>query len=362
MAVRVAINGFGRIGRHTLRAIHELDRNDIDVVAINNSGDIETHAHLLRYDSVHGPFPGIVSTSQDGIDIGRGMIPFLGDRDPAGLPWKALDVDIVLECTGAFNSTEKSMPHIEAGAKRVLLSGPGKPADRAIVFGVNEQDVTYSDLVVSAASCTTNCLAPVCAVLDDVIGIEHGFMTTVHSYTGDQPTLDRNHKDVYRARSAAMSMIPTSTGAAKAVALVLPQLAGRIDGSAVRVPTPNVSLIDLKFVAKRSTSTEEINDAMLLASQDSLRGILSYDPAPKVSVDFSHDPHSSCFAPAQTRVMNGTMVQVMAWYDNEWGFSCRMTDLAVHIGRVLSGGSVATIAPQLSPSEFGSDERDSELI
>ncbi|MEP1209707.1 MAG: type I glyceraldehyde-3-phosphate dehydrogenase [Rhizobiaceae bacterium] len=361
MVVRVAINGFGRIGRHTLRAIHELNRDDIEIVAINNSGEIETHAHLLRYDSVHGPFPGTITTTESTIDFGRGPIPFLADRNPANLPWRELDVDIVLECTGAFNSTEKSMPHIEAGAKRVLLSGPGKPADKTIVYGVNENDITYDDLVVSAASCTTNCLAPVCAVLDDAIGIEHGFMTTVHSYTGDQPTLDRNHKDVYRARSAAMSMIPTSTGAAKAVALVLPQLAGRIDGSAVRVPTPNVSLIDLKFVAKRDTSAEEINEAMKLAAGDQLIGILSYDPAPKVSVDFSHDPHSSCFAPAQTRVMNGTMVQVMAWYDNEWGFSCRMTDLAVHMGKVLQEGPVCAKAPELSPASLGQEKPKPEL-
>lgn len=336
MVVRVAINGFGRIGRLTLRAIHELGREDIGIVAINNSGDIETHAHLLRYDSVHGPFPGAVTTGEGTIDFGRGPIPFFADRNPANLPWKALDVDIVLECTGAFNSTEKSMPHIQAGAKRVLLSGPGKPADRTIVFGVNQHDIQDDDLVVSAASCTTNCLAPVCAVLDDAIGIEHGFMTTVHSYTGDQPTLDRNHKDVYRARSAGTSMIPTSTGAAKAVALVLPRLAGKIDGSAVRVPTPNVSLIDFKFVARRPTTVEEINAAILQAAEGRLSGILSYDPAPKVSVDFNHDPHSCCFAPAQTRVMNGTMVQVMAWYDNEWGFSCRMADLAVHMGRSVA--------------------------
>ena len=335
MAVRVAINGFGRIGRHTLRAIHELKRKDIEVVAINNSGEIETHAHLLRYDSVHGPFPGTIKTTKKGINLGNGVIPFFGDRNPANLPWRKLDVDIVLECTGAFNSTQKAMPHIEAGAKRVLLSGPGKPADKTIVYGVNEKDITKKDLVISAASCTTNCLAPVCAVIDDAIGIKHGFMTTVHSYTGDQPTLDRNHKDVYRARSAAMSMIPTSTGAAKAVGLVLPKLAGKIDGSAVRVPTPNVSLVDLKFVAKRKTSTEEINQVMLAASKKKLKNILSYDPAPKVSTDFNHDPHSSCFAPAQTRVMSGTMVQVMAWYDNEWGFSCRMADLAVYMGKKI---------------------------
>ena len=335
MTVRVAINGFGRIGRHTLRAIHEMKRKDIEVVAINNAGDIETHAHLLRFDSVHGPFPGTVKTTKKGINIGSGTIPFLADRNPANLPWADLGVDIVLECTGAFNSTEKSQPHLEAGARRVLLSAPGKPADKTIVYGVNQKDITKKDRVISAASCTTNCLAPICSILDDAVGIEHGFMTTVHSYTGDQPTLDRNHKDVYRARSAAMSMIPTSTGAAKAVGLVLPKLAGKIDGSSVRVPTPNVSLIDLKFVAKRETTIEEIHEAVQAASKKKFKGIVSYDPAPKVSVDFTHDPHSSCFAPAHTRVMSGTMVQIMAWYDNEWGFSCRMTDLAVYMGKKI---------------------------
>ncbi len=328
MTIRVAINGFGRIGRLTYRAIHELQCNDIEVVAINNSGPIETHAHLLRFDSVHGNFPGTVKATKKGINTGRGLVPFFADRNPANLPWKELDVDIVLECTGAFNSTEKAMPHIEAGAKRVLLSAPGKPADKTIVYGVNHRDITKKDLVISAASCTTNCLAPVAFILHKAIGIDHGFMTTVHSYTGDQPTLDRHHKDVYRARSAAQSMIPTSTGAAKAVGLVMPELAGKLDGSAVRVPTPNVSLVDLKFVAKRKTSIDEVNEAVKKAAKGRLKGIVSYDPAPKVSVDFNHNPASSCFAPAQTRVMNETMVQVMAWYDNEWGFSCRMTDVA----------------------------------
>ena len=327
MVVRVAINGFGRIGRLSYRAIHELKCNDIEVVAINNSGPIETHAHMLRYDSVHGNFPGRVKSTKKGINIGRGTVPFFADRNPANLPWGDLGVDIVLECTGAFNSTEKAMPHIDAGAKRVLLSAPGKPADKTIVFGVNHNKITKKDRVISAASCTTNCLAPVVYVLNKAIGIDHGFMTTVHSYTGDQPTLDRHHKDVYRARSAAMSMIPTSTGAAKTVGLVIPELAGKLDGSAVRVPTPNVSLVDLKFVAKRNTTVEEVNAAVQKAAKGSLKGIISYDPEPKVSVDFNHDPHSSCFAPAQTKVMGDTMVQIMAWYDNEWGFSCRMTDM-----------------------------------
>ncbi len=335
MAVRVAINGFGRIGRHTLRAIKELGRDDIKIVAINNSGPVETHAHLLRYDSVHGPFPGTVTASEQGLDVGDGPIPFLADRDPRNLLWGDLDVDIVLECTGAFTSREKAAIHLESGAKRVLISAPGANADKTIVYGVNHSDLTSDDHVVSAASCTTNCLAPVAAVLHEAIGIDHGFMTTVHSYTGDQPTLDRNHKDVYRARAAAMSMIPTSTGAAKAVGLVLPDLEGKLDGSAVRVPTPNVSLVDLKFVAKRQTSVDEINAAILAAAEGDLKGILAYDPEPKVSVDFNHNPHSSCFAPAQTRVMNGTMVQIMAWYDNEWGFSCRMTDVAVAMGKLI---------------------------
>ncbi|MEL7273242.1 MAG: type I glyceraldehyde-3-phosphate dehydrogenase [Pseudomonadota bacterium] len=334
--VRVAINGFGRIGRHTLRAIHEFGREDIEVVAINNSGDIETHAHLLRYDSVHGPFPGEIKARKKGLDLGKGVIPFLADRNPANLPWEKLGVDIVLECTGAFNSTQKAMPHIEyGGAKRVLLSAPGKPADRTIVYGVNQRDIRKADLVVSAASCTTNCLAPLCMVMDDAIGIEHGFMTTVHSYTGDQPTLDRNHKSPYRARAAAVSMIPTSTGAAKSIGDVLPDLKGRLDGTAVRVPTPNVSLVVLKFVASRETTAEEVNTIMKKAAKGRMKGILDYDPAPKVSVDFNHNPHSSIFAPEQTKVMSGTMVQVMAWYDNEWGFSCRMADVAVAMGKKL---------------------------
>ena len=262
MTIRVAINGFGRIGRLCLRALYELNRNDIEIVAINNSGEVETHAHLLRYDSVHGPFPGAVTVTEKGIDCGRGEIVFLSDRDPLNLPWKALGIDIVLECTGAFTSSDRAALHLEAGAKRVLISAPGKDADKTIVYGVNHDVLTAEDLIVSAASCTTNCLAPIAHILHDAVGIDHGFMTTVHSYTGDQPTLDRNHKDVYRARAAAMSMIPTSTGAARAVGLVLPELEGRLDGSAVRVPTPNVSLVDLKFRSERQTSIEEINEAM----------------------------------------------------------------------------------------------------
>lgn len=335
MTIRVAINGFGRIGRLALRALHELDRNDIEIVAINNSGLVETHAHLLRYDSVHGPFPGSVIVGEASIECGRGPMEFISERDPSKLPWKRLDVDLVLECTGAFTTAAGARKHIEAGAKRVLISAPGKGVDRTVVYGVNHDTLTADDHIVSAASCTTNCLAPVAHVLHDAVGIDHGFMTTVHSYTGDQPTLDRNHKDVYRARAAAMSMIPTSTGAAKAVGLVLPELSGRLDGSAVRVPTPNVSLVDLKFRSERQTSVEEINAAMRAAARGPLEGIIAYDPEPKVSVDFNHNTHSACFAPAQTRVMNGAMVGVMAWYDNEWAFSIRMLDVAVAMGRLM---------------------------
>lgn len=336
MTIRVAINGFGRIGRLTYRAIHELCCDDIEVVAINNSGPVATHAHLLRYDSIHGIFPGEIKETETAINTGRGDVPFFADRNPANLPWDDLGVDIVLECTGAFNSTEKSMLHIEAGAKRVLLSAPGAPADKTIVYGVNHHDISADDLVVSAASCTTNCLAPVAYILNEAIGIEHGIMTTVHAYTGDQPTLDRHHKDIYRARAAAGSMIPTSTGAAKAVGLVIPELAGKLDGTSVRVPTQNVSLVDLKFTASRQTNVEEVNEAVRIAAQGRFNGIVSYDPAPKVSVDFNHNPASSCFAPAQTKVINNSMVQIMAWYDNEWGFSCRMTDVARHMGKVLA--------------------------
>ncbi len=334
MTVRVAINGFGRIGRNTFRAIYETGRTDIDVVAVNDSGGLETNAHLLRYDSVHGRFPNEVKVNCQALDAGRGMVPFFSDRNPENLPWDELDVDIVMECTGAFTDREGAAKHLKAGAKKVLISAPGKNADKTVVYGVNHTTLEQEDEVVSCASCTTNCLAPMAYVLNESVGIEHGFMTTVHSYTGDQPTLDRNHKDLYRARSAAQSMIPTSTGAAKAVGLVLPELDGRLDGSAVRVPTPNVSLVDLKFVATRQTSAEEVNRSMELAAENHLKGILSYDPEPKVSIDFNHDAHSSCFAPAQTRV-KGNMVQVMSWYDNEWGFSCRMNDVAVAMGKLI---------------------------
>jgi glyceraldehyde 3-phosphate dehydrogenase len=333
MAVRVAINGFGRIGRNILRAIIESGRNDIEVVAINDLGPVETNAHLLRFDSVHGRFPAEVITTVDTIDVGRGPIRVTALKDPAALPWA--DVDIVLECTGIFTSREKCLPHLENGAKRVLISAPGEGADKTIVYGVNHHTLTRGDLVVSNASCTTNCLAPVAKVLNDAIGISRGFMTTIHSYTGDQPTLDTLHKDLYRGRAAALSMIPTSTGAAKAVGLVLPELKGKLDGVAIRVPTPNVSAVDLVFEAARATTVEEINAAIKTASQGALKGILGYTDRPNVSSDFNHDPHSSIFHMDQTKILDGTMCRILAWYDNEWGFSNRMADTAVAMGRLI---------------------------
>jgi glyceraldehyde 3-phosphate dehydrogenase len=335
MAIRVAINGFGRIGRNILRAIHESKRTDIQVVAINDLGPVETNAHLLRYDSVHGRFPGTVKVEGDSIDIGTGKIKVTAIKDPTTLPWKELDIDIALECTGIFATREKAAAHLTAGAKRVLVSAPADGADATIVFGVNHDTLTRDHTVVSNGSCTTNCLAPVAKVLNDVVGIETGFMTTVHAYTGDQPTLDTMHKDLYRGRAAAMSMIPTSTGAAKAIGLVLPELKGKLDGVSIRVPTPNVSVIDLKVVAKRATTREEINDAFRRASQQQLKGILAYTEDPNVSIDFNHDPSSSTFAIDQTKVQNGTLVRVLSWYDNEWGFSNRMADTAVAMGKLL---------------------------
>jgi len=335
MAVRVAINGFGRIGRNVLRAIYESGRKDIEVVAINDLGPVETNAHLLRFDSVHGRFPGTVTVDGDTIDIGRGKIKVCAVKDPATLPWKELGVDIAMECTGIFTSKEKAALHLTAGAKRVLVSAPSEGADLTVVFGVNHDKLTKDHLVVSNGSCTTNCLAPVVKVLNDLVGIETGFMTTIHSYTGDQPTLDTMHKDLYRGRAAAMSMIPTSTGAAKAIGLVLPELKGKLDGVAIRVPTPNVSVVDLKIVAKRATTKEEINDAMRRAAQQELKGVLAFTDFPNVSMDFNHDPHSSTFHMDQTKVQNGTMVRVMSWYDNEWGFSNRMADTAVAMGKLL---------------------------
>ena len=333
MAVRVAINGFGRIGRNVLRAVVESGRSDIEVVAINDLGPVETNAHLLRFDSVHGRFPGEVRTTDSTIDAGTGPIEVTAIRNPAELPWA--HVDIVLECTGIFTSKEACQAHLENGASRVLISAPGKDADKTIVYGVNHATLGADDIVVSNASCTTNCLAPVAHVLHDAIGITRGFMTTIHSYTGDQPTLDTMHKDLYRARAAAMSMIPTSTGAARAVGLVLPELAGRLDGVAIRVPTPNVSVVDLTFEAARDTTAEEINRAIQGAADGPLAGVLGATDDKLVSMDFNHDAHSSIFATDQTKVMDGNMCRVLSWYDNEWGFSCRMADTAVEMGKHL---------------------------
>jgi glyceraldehyde 3-phosphate dehydrogenase len=333
MSTKVAINGFGRIGRNILRAIIESGRTDIEVIAINDLGPVETNAHLLQYDSVHGRFPVEVKTSGDTIDVGRGPIKVTAIRNPADLPWS--DVDVVLECTGIFTSKEACQAHLENGASRVLISAPGKDADKTIVYGVNHDSLTADDLIVSNASCTTNCLSPVAYVLNNAIGIERGFMTMIHSYTGDQPTLDTMHKDLYRARAAALSMIPTSTGAAKAVGLVLPELNGKLDGVAIRVPTPNVSVVDLTFTASRNTTVEEINDAIRAAADGPLKGILGYTDKPLVSSDFNHDPHSSIFHMDQTKVMDGHMVRILSWYDNEWGFSNRMADTAVAMGKLI---------------------------
>ena len=335
MTVKVAINGFGRIGRNVLRAIVESGRTDIEVVAINDLGPVETNAHLMRYDSVHGRFPGTVTVDGDTIDVGRGPIKVTAVRNPAELPWKELGIDIALECTGIFTARDKAAVHLQAGAKRVLISAPGENADLTVVYGVNHTKLTAEHLVVSNASCTTNCLAPVAFVLNEAIGIEKGFMTTIHSYTGDQPTLDTLHKDLYRARAAALSMIPTSTGAAKAVGLVLPELKGKLDGTSIRVPTPNVSVIDFKFVAKKATSAEEVNAAIKAAADGKLKGILGTVGEPLVSVDFNHNSHSSTLALDQTKVIEGSLVRVLSWYDNEWGFSCRMADTAVAMGKLL---------------------------
>ncbi len=333
MTVKVAINGFGRIGRNVLRAIIESGRTDIEVIAINDLGPVDTNAHLLRYDSVHGRFPAEVTVTETSIDVGRGPMAVTALRNPADLPWA--DVDIVLECTGIFTSKEACQAHLDNGASRVLISAPGKDADKTIVYGVNHETLTGDDIVVSNASCTTNCLAPVAKVLNDSVGINKGFMTTIHSYTGDQPTLDTMHKDLYRARAAALSMIPTSTGAAKAVGLVLPELDGKLDGVAIRVPTPNVSVVDMTFEASRATSVEEINAAIQDAANGPLKGVLGVTDEKLVSMDFNHDPHSSIFATDQTKVMEGTMCRVLSWYDNEWGFSNRMADTAVAMGKLI---------------------------
>ena len=336
MTVRVAINGFGRIGRLILRAIVESGRKDIEVVGINDLGPIETNAHLLRHDSVHGRFPHTVTVSGDTMDAGRGPMKVTAIRNPAELPWNELNVDIALECTGLFASKEKASAHLQAGAKRVLISAPGDGADLTVVYGVNDDKLTRDDIVVSNASCTTNCLAPVVSVLHDAIGIEHGFMTTIHSYTGDQPTLDTLHKDLYRARAAALNIIPTSTGAAKAIGLVIPDLKGKLDGSSMRVPTPNVSLVDFKFVPKRATSADEVNQVLVDASKSNrLSSVLACTDEKLVSSDLNHDPHSSTVAVDQTKVIDGNFVRVVAWYDNEWGFSNRMADTAVAMGKLI---------------------------
>jgi glyceraldehyde 3-phosphate dehydrogenase len=335
MPVRVAINGFGRIGRNVLRAIVETGRKDVEVVAVNDLGPVETNAHLLRFDSVHGRFPHEVTVEGDTINVGDGKIKVTAIKDPSTLPWKDLGIDIAMECTGIFTSKDKASAHLTAGAKRVLVSAPADGADLTVVYGVNHDKLTKSHMVVSNASCTTNCLAPVAKVLNDTIGIDKGFMTTIHAYTGDQPTLDTLHKDLYRGRAAALSMIPTSTGAAKAVGLVLPELKGRLDGVSIRVPTPNVSVIDFKFVAKKATTIEEVNGAIERAAKQELKGILTFTRSPNVSIDFNHDPHSSIFHMDQTKVMDGTLVRVMSWYDNEWGFSNRMTDTAGAMAKVI---------------------------
>ena len=337
MAVKVAINGFGRIGRNVLRSIVEGGRTDIEVVAINDLGPVETNAHLLRYDSVHGRFPHEVTVDGDTIDAGRGPIRVTSERDPAALPWS--DVDIALECTGIFTARDKAAAHLENGSQRVLISAPVSGVTggnaKTVVFGVNDDTLGPDDLVVSNASCTTNCLAPVAKVLNEGVGIERGFMTTVHSYTGDQPTLDTMHKDLYRARAAAMSMIPTSTGAARAVGLVLPELDGRLDGVAIRVPTPNVSVVDLTIEAARDTSADEINEAMRAAASGPLSGVLGVTDDKLVSMDFNHDSRSSILASDQTKVLEGRMCRVLSWYDNEWGFSTRMADVAVVMAKHL---------------------------
>ena len=335
MAVRVAINGFGRIGRLVLRSILEHKRTDIQVVAVNDLGPVDTNVHLLKYDSVHGPLNMDVKVEGDQVTVGNQSFKVTAIKNPAELPHKDLNVDIAFECTGIFTAKDKAALHLQAGAKRVLISAPGENSDLTVVYGVNHQKLTKEHMIVSNASCTTNCLVPVVSVLHDVIGIEKGMMTTIHSYTGDQPTLDTMHKDLYRGRAAALSMIPTSTGAAKAVGLVLPELNGKLDGVSVRVPTPNVSLVDLKFIAKRPTSVKEVNDAIKAAADGKLKGILGYTFEKLVSSDFNHNPHSSIFHMDQTKVMDGNMVSIMSWYDNEWGFSTRMSDTAVAWGKLI---------------------------
>jgi glyceraldehyde 3-phosphate dehydrogenase len=335
MAVRVAINGFGRIGRNILRAIVESGRNDIEVVAANDLGPVETNAHLLRYDSVHGRFPHEVTVNGDTITAGSQTFKMTAVKNPAELPHKDLGVDIVLECTGIFTSKEKASAHLTAGAKKVIISAPGEGADKTIVYGINHALIGKDDVVISNGSCTTNCLAPMAMVMNDLVGIEKGMMTTIHSYTGDQPTLDTMHKDLYRARAAALSQIPTSTGAAKAIGLVLPELKGKLDGISIRVPTPNVSLVDLKFIAKRATTVQEVNDALIAASNGALKGVMAVTHEPLVSSDLNHDPHSATMLLDQTKVMDGNFVNILGWYDNEWGFSNRMADVTAVLAKTL---------------------------
>ena len=335
MTTRIAISGFGRIGRMVLRALVESGRGDVSIVLINTPGPVEASAHLYEFDSIHGRARGDVSHGDDWMDVGTGRIVMTHERDPAKIPHATHDIDVVLECSGHFNERDKAAAHLAGGAKRVLVSAPCKNADATIVFGVNHQDIRADHLVISNASCTTNCLAPVAKAMADSVGIEAGYMTTIHAYTGDQPTLDTSHKDLRRARAAAMSMIPPSTGAARSVGEVLPALKGRMNGSAIRVPTANVSVVDFGFTSERETNTEEVNAILKSASEGAMKGVLGTNDRPLVSVDFNHDPHSSIADLTQTHVMNGRLVRVLAWYDNEWGFSCRMLDNAVEIGKTL---------------------------
>jgi glyceraldehyde 3-phosphate dehydrogenase len=334
MAVRVAINGFGRIGRLVLRAAFESGRKDIEFVGINDLGPVKSNAHLLKYDTVHGRLDADIKTGDDWMDLGNGKIKVTAERDPKKLPWKELGVDIAMECTGIFTKREQAAMHLEAGAKRVLVSAPATGADITVVYGVNHDKLTPDHTIISNASCTTNCLAPVAYVLNQAIGIERGFMTTIHSFTGDQPSVDTLHSDLRRARAASVSMIPTSTGAAKAVGLVLPELNGKLDGTSIRVPTPNVSVIDLKFDASRKTDVEEVNGAIRQAAAGTLKGVLDTNEEPLVSIDFNHNPASSVFDLTQTQVIDGSLVRILSWYDNEWGFSNRMSDTAVAIGKL----------------------------
>lgn len=342
MTIKIAINGFGRIGRGVLRAIIERGADDIDIVAINDLAPAENIAHLLKYDSVHGRLRTPVLVEGETLFVGNRRIRLSAIRTPEDLPWA--DVDIAFECTGLFTARDQAARLVQAGAKRVLISAPGKGADKTVVYGVNHQALTDGDVIVSNASCTTNCLAPVASVLDDAFGIKTGYMTTIHAFTGDQPSHDTNHRDPYRARAASVSIIPTSTGAAKAISLVLPQLEGKLEGSAIRVPTPNVSMVDLSFMAERPMTVEAINDAMAKAASGSLKGVLSFEQDPMVSIDFNHDPHSSCFAAAQTTVTAGGMARVVSWYDNEWGFSNRMIDTARHMGALMRDVAPARMA------------------